>query len=82
MLVRQKCSVRKIKARHYEVEDPNNPDCPLVGPFEDTSDARAKKEANEQARQLNEFYKKNWKTWSKILEDTGFPIIDLENTNG
>jgi hypothetical protein len=52
----KKCTVIR-KDNKWEVKDPNNPDCPLVGPYD------TKKEAEEQRRGLDNFYKRNWKVW-------------------
>ena len=57
------CEAVQIEPRHWEVRDPNNPHCPLVGPYKDTSDARAKSEALAQAKRLNSFYRRNWRFW-------------------
>lgn len=38
--------------KHWEIEDPNNPSCPLVGPYD------TKAEAEEDKRGLTKFYKR------------------------
>ncbi len=46
------CECEEHDKPHWEIEDPNNPDCPLVGPYD------TKAEAEEAKRGLTKFYKK------------------------
>lgn len=63
----RKCTVvRTEDPNTFEVRDPNNESCPLVGPFTDRNKANAKRMAREQARRLDDFYKRNWRTWSTL----------------
>jgi len=68
-MIRKPCTVRQVSNHHFEIDDPNNNTCPVVGPFKGTNTARIKIEANETARRLNRFYKRNWKTWSQLCNE-------------
>lgn len=57
-----RCTLKKV-GKEWEIKDPNNSDCPLVGPYSD------KKEAEEVRDGLNRFYKKCSKEWIKLCEE-------------
>ena len=65
---RGKVTVDKV-ADKYELIDPNNDSCPKVGPFD------RRKDADEAARGLNAFYRKNWSTWRDVSLECDIAIL-------
>ena len=59
----KRCTLHK-SGKEWEIKDPNNDSCPLVGPYNSKELAESDRDG------LNAFYidKKNWKLWESIDE--------------